>query len=119
MTRDELNDGRRAFGPAMNSMRAASNTADALIAALFAPVCVACGRALDAPMQSVACAACWQNLRVFTPPLCDRCGEPLPTAGPHLRCPNTGTALTRCRAVGWYDSILRDLIHSLKYDERR
>ena len=104
----------------MDYMRTgASKTADALIAALFAPVCVACRRVLDTPMRSVVCAACWQSLRVFTPPLCDRCGEPLPTAGPHLRCPNTGTALTRCRAVGWYDGILRDLIHALKYDERR
>lgn len=93
--------------------------ADGAIAALFAPVCVSCHLVLDAPTRSPACESCWRNLRAFTPPLCGRCGEPLPASGRRHACPAVGRALARCRALGWYDGVLRDLIHAVKYDQRR
>ena len=91
---------------------------DALIAALFAPLCVSCHAVLDAPTQSPACDTCWRNLRAFSPPLCDRCGEPVAAAGRQHACP-VSACLTRARALGWYEGVLRDLIHATKYDQRR
>jgi ComF family protein len=94
-------------------------TADALIAALFAPLCVSCQAVLDTPTRSPACDACWRNLRAFTPPFCDRCGEPLATTETRHACPAGASALKQIRALGAYDGVLRDLIHAVKYDQRR
>jgi predicted amidophosphoribosyltransferase len=95
-------------------MRHVHVAADALVSALFAPLCVSCHAVLDAPTQSPACDACWRNLRAFTPPLCDRCGEPLATAGGRHACAVSQSALTCCRAIGWYEDVLRDLIHAVE-----
>ena len=101
------------------AMHHAHVAADALVSALFAPLCVSCHAVLDSPTRSPACDACWRNLRAFTPPLCDRCGEPLAAAGARHACAASHSALSCCRAVGWYEDVLRDLIHAVKYDERR
>ena len=50
------------------------------------------------------CAACWQSILPLTPPLCDRCGDPLPTwraiSIPLARCPRCrrGSRRRRSRA---------------------
>jgi len=103
----------------MTASHHARAAADALVSALFAPLCVSCHAVLDAPTLSPACDACWRNLRAFTPPLCDRCGEPLACPGGRHACAASQGALTCCRAIGWYEDVLRDLIHAVKYDERR
>ena len=103
----------------MTALHHAHVAADALVSALFAPLCVSCHAVLDSPTRSPACDACWRNLRAFTPPLCDRCGEPVAAAGGRHACAVSQSALTCCRAVGWYEDVLRDLIHAVKYDERR
>jgi ComF family protein len=98
-------------------MSAARVALDAVVSALFAPLCVSCHAVLDAPTRSPACDACWRTLRAFTPPLCDRCGEPVAGVGGRHGC--AASVLTCCRAIGWYEDVLRDLIHAVKYDERR
>jgi ComF family protein len=62
----------------------------------------------------------------LTPPLCDRCGDPLPTwrdisiaAARCARCRRARRAVDRARAIGAYDGALRAVIHALKYDSRR
>jgi len=62
----------------------------------------------------------------MTPPVCDRCGDPLPTwrqhptdAGPCARCRRTRHAVDRARTVGEYTGPLRAIVHALKYDGRR
>jgi ComF family protein len=72
------------------------------------------------------CDACWQSIRPLTPPLCDRCGDPLPAwrviSVPLARCPRCrrrSRAVDRARAVGSYDGALRAIIHALKYEGRR
>src|SRR4029453_153923 len=90
---------------------------DAVVSALFAPLCVSCHAVLDAPTRSPACDACWGTLRAFTPPRCARCGEPVAGGGGRHGC--AASVLTCCRAIGWYEDVLRDLIHAVKYDERR
>jgi ComF family protein len=67
---------------------------------------------------------CWASILPLTPPLCDRCGDPLRTwrAMPAEICPRcrrTAFTVSRSRAVGAYDGALRAIVHALKYDGRR
>lgn len=99
---------------------------DALLAVLFAPRCAACSQLLEAPTQGPVCRGCWQSVHVMTPPLCEGCGDPLPSwrvTSQHLslcaRCRRTPRAVDRGRAIGEYDGKLRAIIHALKYEGRR
>jgi ComF family protein len=100
--------------------------ADALLSVLFAPLCAACAGPLDRPTAGPVCAGCWRSIRPLTPPLCDLCGDPLPTwrtLGVPLdrcaRCRRLQSALDKARAIGAYDGALRAIVHALKYDGRR
>ncbi len=100
--------------------------ADAIIAALIAPACAVCQTSLDQPTCGPVCASCWQSILPLTPPLCDACGDPLPSwrtaSVPLARCPRcrrTRRAVDRARAIGAYDGALREIVHALKYDGRR
>ena len=98
---------------------------DSLLAVLLAPACPLCLTLLDHPTRGLICPACWNNLPRLTPPLCDRCGDPLPSwrvisqlCARCPRCRRTPSALDRGRAVGPYESTLRRLVHLFKYDRR-
>jgi predicted amidophosphoribosyltransferase len=87
-----------------------------------APRATACS---TLPRGSV-CEACWASLRLLAPPLCDRCGDQIPSwrttslAGRVCaRCRRKPSLIVRCRAFGSYDGQLRLIIHALKYDKRR
>ncbi len=82
-----------------------ASIADALIAAVFAPVCLSCARVLDAPTRSPVCQTCWARLGRFPTPACDLGPPP--------------EALSHVRAVGPFDAVLRDVVHSLKFQGRR
>jgi ComF family protein len=98
---------------------------DAVLSVVFAPECAACARPLARPTEGAVCRACWQSIVPLTPPLCDRCGVPLPSwraAGPSLvcrRCRRLPHHIDRARAIGVYDGALRTIIHAFKYDGRR
>jgi ComF family protein len=99
---------------------------DALLSVLLAPACAACDDPLDHPTRGPVCAACWRAILPITPPICDRCGDPLPTwrdvSLPLARCPRcrrTHRVIDRARAIGVYDGALRAVIHALKYEGRR
>ncbi len=99
---------------------------DAVAAVVFAPACAACGELLDRPTRGPICPRCWQSVAPITPPICDRCGDPLPTwralSLPLSLCPRcrrTSRFVDRARAVGVYDGALRAIVHALKYDGRR
>ena len=79
--------------------------ADALIATVFAPVCLSCARVLDAPTRSPVCDTCWARIGRFVAPAGD--------LGP------LSTTLSHVRAVGPFDDVLRDVIHGLKFQGRR
>jgi predicted amidophosphoribosyltransferase len=73
---------------------------NAVVAAMFAPPCAVCGRVLDAPLDGAVCASCWDAI--------------VPRASAfalHL--------ISQGRAIGPYESTLRDVVHALKYDKRR
>ena len=99
---------------------------DALLSVFLAPLCAACDQPLDEPTRGPVCQNCWHNVHPFTPPLCDVCGEPLPSwhvispeSGACPRCRQTEHRISHSRAIGDYDGSLRAIVHALKYDRRR
>ena len=93
--------------------------ADALVTALLAPVCAVCSALLEQPTQGCVCAACWRSILPITPPICDRCGDPLARADTAcLNCSAGPSMVTRARAIGEYEGTLREIIHALKYSGR-
>lgn len=111
-----------------------TNTANGLVAALLAPVCAVCSALLDEPLSGCVCRNCWRSVLPITPPICDRCGDPLarqnqsPIRNPEslgknsqflcAHCCAGESAVGRARAVGEYDCALRDIIHAFKYSGR-
>ena len=98
---------------------------DALLTGLLAPACAVCASVLSEPTRGPICTDCWHRVQKLTPPLCDRCGDPLPSwrvlcvARPRCpRCRRTRSAISRSRAVGPYEGPLRQSVHLLKYDRR-
>jgi ComF family protein len=93
---------------------------------VLAPSCAACQELLEHPTRGPVCARCWKSILPLTPPLCDRCGDPLPTwrsiSVPLARCPRCRRSrrlVDRARAIGAYDGALRAIVHALKYEGRR
>jgi ComF family protein len=81
----------------MTSVRSLTN---AVLAALLAPPCAACGRIIDAPLDGAVCAGCWDTI------------VPAPA-------PFTLRGIVSARAIGAYEGSLRAIVHALKYDGRR
>ena len=99
---------------------------DAVLAVILAPACAACGELLDHPTRGPVCSSCWRSILPLTPPLCDVCGDPLPTwrtiSRPLARCPRCRRivrSVDRARAIGEYEGALRAIVHALKYEGRR
>ena len=95
------------------------------MAVLLAPSCAVCGTLLDGPTRGPVCPACWRAVPRLTPPVCDRCGDPLPAGrndpprpGHCPRCRRPHALIRRQRAVGPYEGTLRRLVHVLKYEQR-
>jgi ComF family protein len=102
-----------------NLKAAVPHCANALTAALLAPACAVCDALLDDSLSGCVCRNCWSEVRPITPPVCDRCGDPMPRSD--QRCPNCSSgspAVTRARTVGEYEGALREIIHALKYSGR-
>ena len=100
--------------------------ADAVIAVLLAPCCAACDTPLDRPTKGCICSACWSDIRPLSEPLCDTCGDVLPTwrlaaiaAHRCARCRRIPRAITIGRAIAPYEGRLREIVHALKYGGRR
>jgi ComF family protein len=100
--------------------------ADAVVSVVLAPACAACNRVLEHPTRGPVCDPCWRSIRPLTPPLCDRCGDPLPAwrivSVPLASCPRCRRKprfVDRGRAIGAYDGALRHIIHAFKYEGRR
>jgi ComF family protein len=111
------------FDRLSSALRAAS---DALLGVVLAPLCAACGQLLEHPTRGPVCDSCWRSILPLSPPLCDRCGDPLPAwraisvpLARCARCRRGGGEVDRARAVGAYDGALRAIVHALKYEGRR
>jgi ComF family protein len=99
---------------------------DALLSVLLAPACASCEKPLDEPTRGPVCRSCWHTIRAFIPPLCEVCGDPLPSwriisvdCGECPRCRRPPHHVSRTRSIGDYDGRLRAIVHALKYDGRR
>ena len=100
--------------------------ADALLSVLLAPTCAACEQPLDEPTRGPVCGRCWAAIVPITPPVCEACGDPLPSwrtiSLEYSRCPRCRRRdlhITHGRAIGAYEGSLRAIVHALKYDGRR
>jgi ComF family protein len=100
--------------------------ADALLSVVLAPSCAACGELLEHPTSGPVCGICWRSILPLTPPLCERCGDPLPSwrviSLPLSTCPRCRRRppfVARAAAVGSYDGALRAVVQAIKYDGRR
>ncbi len=97
--------------------------ANAVVRLLLAPVCAACERLLDRPLDSPVCPGCWLAVPALTPPWCERCGDALPswrTAGPLCaRCRRRTPRFVAARSAGRYEGSLRQIVHAFKYGQRR
>lgn len=109
-----------------NLRLAISNSSDAVLSVVLSADCAACDTPLLHPTRGPVCEACWTSILPLTAPLCDRCGDPLPTwrqvSRPLARCPRCRRSerpLDRARAIGAYDGPLRAIIHAFKYEGRR
>jgi ComF family protein len=106
--------------------------ANALLTALLAPSCAVCSALLDEPLSGCVCVSCWRSVLPITPPICDRCGDPLARLSQspisNLQsltrsalcepCCASLSAVSRVRAIGEYEGTLREVIHALKYSGR-
>ena len=100
--------------------------ADSLISVVVAPVCAACQQALAEPSRGPVCRECWGRIVLFAPPLCRRCGDPLPSwrvisleTATCPRCRRHPAEVSVSRAIGAYEGSLRAIVHALKYEGRR
>jgi ComF family protein len=108
--------------------------ADALLAVLLAPRCLACERPLDAPLAGPMCPACWAAVPPLPGPFCGCCSEPLPGGLTTTICDRCGQQgqqgqqglqsfqgllVRRTAAAGRYEGPLRAAIQAMKYDGRR
>ncbi len=117
---------RRARAGVAGDLSAFRLAVDGIAAVLFAPACAACDEPLEHPTRGAVCDRCWSSILPITPPLCDRCGDPLASwrewsvdRGVCPRCRRVSRPLDRARAIGAYDGALRAIVHALKYDGRR
>ena len=89
-------------------LRALGNAAVDL---LFPPRCAACRR-----LGAWFCQECVAAIETIAPPVCYRCGRPLPQ--PDLvcqKCSAEGSALDGIRSYAYHSDPLRQAIHELKY----
>lgn len=103
-----------------------SEATDAVLAVTLAPVCAACNEPLASPLDGPVCATCWSSTTSLTPPLCDGCGDPIPSwrthsvhAGLCPRCRRRPRWVDKGRAAGEYAGALKEIVHALKYGGRR
>ena len=92
---------------------------------LLAPSCAACTRSLEQPTRGVVCDDCWCAITPILPPVCDTCGDPLPSwrlisaeSGRCGRCRVGGGHVVRARDRR-VRRALRSIVHAFKYDGRR
>lgn len=105
---------------------AVTGGANALLAVTLAPRCAACAKTLDAPLAGPVCDSCWGLIRTLAPPLCRRCGDPLPSwrvvsvaLEQCPRCRRRPPLVDRGCAAGEYEGALREIVHAFKYEGRR
>ncbi len=119
--------------PIPNPKSLITSGANGVVTALFAPVCAVCDALLNEPLSGCVCSSCWRSVLHITPPVCDKCGDPLARQDQSLipdpksprdlqslcaMCCASSSSVGRARAIGEYQGTLREIIHALKYAGR-
>lgn len=80
---------------------------------LFPPRCVGCHR-----IGSNLCVECLGQIPRLEPPFCTRCGDRVVADGLCRRCRISPLKIERIRSVVYFQGVLRETIHLLKYRGR-
>lgn len=91
--------------------QSAQGIADRTLDLLFPPRCAGCRKS-----GSVLCSTCQRQCVPITPPMCLRCGLPLPALGLCRSCKFYPPGLSGLRAAYVYDGVIRSCIRALKYE---
>jgi ComF family protein len=91
---------------------------------VFPAFCPSCRSPLGADRRDPLCGPCFTGIVRIVPPLCARCGLPLPSQPTDdsaicLRCLAVPPAYDYARGVGIYAGTLRAALHALKFQRKR
>lgn len=84
-----------------------------LLNLLFPVRCAGCGKPGD-----LFCAACQAQVQPVPPPVCIRCGRPVPAVGRCRECAEGQFYVSAIRSAGVYADPLSQAIHCFKYEGR-
>jgi ComF family protein len=96
--------------------------ATAALDLLFPAVCLLCAVRLGHGRHDPVCGACWAGFERLTPPLCPRCGLPVPSvdaAAICAACRETPPSFDYARAAASYAGLVREAVHVFKFNGRR
>ena len=77
---------------------------------IYPPRCGGCGR-----QGQRWCANCQNMVRVISPPVCERCGQPITKHGLCFRCISGVQHFEALRSWAFFDGPIREALHKLKY----
>ncbi|QRN83928.1 ComF family protein [Chloroflexota bacterium] len=82
---------------------------------MYPPNCVGCGE-----QGYRLCFKCQQEIKPISGPLCQRCGSPI-TAKENLcaECQSEEPPFEASRSLASYEGVIRECVHSLKYDRNQ
>lgn len=86
---------------------------DQFLNLLYPPRCVGCRR-----IGVSLCAECIEQFPRVEPPFCARCGDQVVAEGLCTRCRTSPLQIERIRAVVYFEGVLREALHQLKYQGR-
>ncbi len=98
----------------MNPISASHQLKGLALDLLFPPRCVGCGKGGE-----FLCARCRSTLQYLPPPLCARCGLPLPAGAECPDCESAPPQIDGIRSLFPYDGIIRQAILQFKYENVR
>ncbi len=84
---------------------------------LFPQWCIGCGKE-----GSYICGSCRRSLKTIIPPVCPRCGRPLPETSSAAECSNCAGRLTSIASINapfLFTGVIRDAVHEFKYRNLR
>lgn len=90
---------------------------------LFFPAkCLICEKDIIDTEQHGICKSCLSSIRYISSPVCLKCGRPFNSniERDHLcgTCLTSRVYFTKARAVGYYEGVLQEAIHRLKYNRK-
>ena len=84
---------------------------------IFPLNCLICRRGPGSDNGKYLCQACWRKIRLIKEPVCSKCGRSsFPTVC--SSCQKRKYFFSKARAAGVYEGVLRECIHSFKYQKK-